>query len=97
MVSFAAARSILRSASARSAAARLASRGSSAKSAPSPFRTSGSKPLPQRTFRSPVEMSSCVETLLPYHTATASALMTSMLSITRCGYGWLPEACNDDA
>ncbi|XP_038681303.1 protein NUCLEAR FUSION DEFECTIVE 6, mitochondrial-like isoform X3 [Tripterygium wilfordii] len=96
MASFAAARSVFRSASARSAAARLASRGSSAKAAPSPFRTPGSKPLPQCTFRFPVEMSSCVETLLPYHTATASSLMTSMLSITRRSCGWLPEAANDD-
>ncbi|XP_038682353.1 protein NUCLEAR FUSION DEFECTIVE 6, mitochondrial-like isoform X2 [Tripterygium wilfordii] len=87
MASFAAARCVLRSASVRSAAARLASRGSSAKAAPSPFRTSGSKPLTHRAFRCPVEMSSCVETLLPYHTATASALMTSMLSITRRSYG----------
>ncbi|KAF5732829.1 hypothetical protein HS088_TW17G00362 [Tripterygium wilfordii] len=91
MASFAAARSILRSASARIAAARLPSWGSSAKAAPSPFRTSGSKSLSQRTFRYPVELSSCVETLLPYHTATASALMTSMLSITRRSHIWFPE------
>ncbi|KAF5732848.1 Nuclear fusion defective 6 isoform 1 [Tripterygium wilfordii] len=91
MASFAAVRSILRYASARSAAARLASRGSSAKVAPLPFRTSGSKSLSQRTFRYPVELSSCVDTLLPYHTATASALMTSMLSIARRSYISFPE------
>ncbi|XP_038680864.1 uncharacterized protein LOC119981794 [Tripterygium wilfordii] len=51
MASFAAARSILRSASARSSAVRHASPGSSAKAAPSPLRTSGSKSLSQRPFR----------------------------------------------
>lgn len=42
-------------------------------------------------WRSPVEMSACAETMLPYHTATSSALMTSMLSISRRSYGWLPD------
>lgn len=41
--------------------------------------------------RNPVEMSFCVESLLPYHTATASALMTSMLSISGQSYGWLSD------
>lgn len=41
--------------------------------------------------RSPVELSCCVETLLPYHTATASALLTSMLSVSQRSYGWTPE------
>ncbi|KAF9598114.1 hypothetical protein IFM89_025350 [Coptis chinensis] len=44
--------------------------------------------------RSPVELSCAVETLLPFHTtiATASALLTSMLTVSRPGLGWLPEA-----
>ncbi|KAJ0016617.1 hypothetical protein Pint_10520 [Pistacia integerrima] len=57
----------------------------------SPFRISKQKPLSHRIFRSPVEMSCCVETLLPFHTATASALLTSMLSVSRRSYGWTPE------
>ena len=42
-------------------------------------------------LRCPVEMSVCLETTHPFHTATASALMTSMLTLSRQGYGWLPE------
>ncbi|XP_057954488.1 protein NUCLEAR FUSION DEFECTIVE 6, mitochondrial-like isoform X2 [Malania oleifera] len=86
-------RSILRSSSVRSAAARVASE---AKAARSSFRVTSKKTLCQRTFRSPVEMSFCLESMLPFHSATASALMTSMLTISCRGYGRLPEACNDD-
>ncbi|KAL5132271.1 Protein NUCLEAR FUSION DEFECTIVE 6, chloroplastic/mitochondrial [Glycine soja] len=89
----AAARSIFRSCSARRAAFRL---GSDAKAARSPFRVASNKPLSQSTLRCPVELSFCVESMLPYHSATASALMTSMLSVSRHSYGWLPEDCNDD-
>ncbi|MFS7945327.1 hypothetical protein Hanom_Chr06g00522991 [Helianthus anomalus] len=59
--------------------------------APSPFRFSTTKSLSYRVFRCPVEMSVCLETMQPFHTAIASALMTSMLLVSRTGYGWLPQ------
>ncbi|XP_052310505.1 protein NUCLEAR FUSION DEFECTIVE 6, mitochondrial isoform X1 [Populus trichocarpa] len=92
MASFTAARSIFRSSAARNAAARLASQSKSKPKAP-PFslNSTANKPVLRR---SPVEMSFAVESMMPYHTVTASALMTSMLSISRCGYGWLPEGAN---
>ncbi|MFS8004365.1 hypothetical protein Hanom_Chr13g01224901 [Helianthus anomalus] len=84
----AAARSVFRSSSVRSAAARASSQ---AKAARSPFRIGTHNSLPNRIFRCPVEMSACLESLQPFHTATASALMTSMLTLSQRGYGWLPE------
>ncbi|OMO76367.1 hypothetical protein CCACVL1_15719 [Corchorus capsularis] len=88
-----AARSVLRSAASRATAAtRLASGPRSIpRPACSPFRISKQSPLSRMISRSPVEMSCCVETLLPYHTATASALLTSMLSVSRRSSGWTPE------
>uniref|UniRef100_A0A0D3ELK3 Uncharacterized protein n=1 Tax=Oryza barthii TaxID=65489 RepID=A0A0D3ELK3_9ORYZ len=41
--------------------------------------------------RSPVELSVCVESLLPLHSATAAARMTSMLAVPGQGLGWLTE------
>ncbi|CAA0808638.1 Protein NUCLEAR FUSION DEFECTIVE 6-chloroplastic/mitochondrial [Striga hermonthica] len=93
-----AARSVLRSSAVRSAAARFASEAKSARSASAsasasaPFRLPSRAPLlAHRVLRNPVELSACLESLQPYHTATASALMTSMLTVSSCGYGWLPE------
>ncbi|XP_019453698.1 PREDICTED: protein NUCLEAR FUSION DEFECTIVE 6, chloroplastic/mitochondrial-like isoform X3 [Lupinus angustifolius] len=89
MASFSAARSIFRSCSATRSTFRAASE---AKSARSPFRMASNKPLSQSqsTFRLPVELSFCVESMMPYHTATATALMNSMLSVSqRRSYAWL--------
>ncbi|CAA0816211.1 Unknown protein [Striga hermonthica] len=85
-----AARSIFRSPAVRSAATRFATEAKSARSAP--FRLPSRAPLlAHRVLRNPVELSACLESMQPYHTATASALMTSMLTVSSCGYGWLPE------
>ncbi|KAL4312202.1 hypothetical protein GQ457_01G041990 [Hibiscus cannabinus] len=62
----------------------------------SPIWISKQNPLSSRVLRLPVELSCCVETVLPYHTATASALLTSMLPVSRRSSGWTPEDCNDD-
>ncbi|XP_054791139.1 protein NUCLEAR FUSION DEFECTIVE 6, mitochondrial-like isoform X1 [Prosopis cineraria] len=88
MASSAAVRSFFRSYSSRSSAFRIASE---ARATRSPFRLPSRKPLSHSTVRCPVELSFCAESMLPYHTVTASALMTSMLSISRRSCGWLPE------
>ncbi|CAH9116638.1 unnamed protein product [Cuscuta europaea] len=88
----AATRSIFRSSVARSAAARIASE---SKSARAPFRIASRSNLAPRIFRCPAELSACAS-LQPYHTATASALMTSMLTVDPRSFGWLSEAVNDD-
>ncbi|XP_071701030.1 protein NUCLEAR FUSION DEFECTIVE 6, mitochondrial-like isoform X2 [Rutidosis leptorrhynchoides] len=84
----AAARSIFRSPAVRSAATRASSQ---AKSARTSFRIGSQNSLSNRIFRCPAEMSACLESLQPFHTATASAVMTSMLTLSQRGYSWLPE------
>ncbi|KAI7741602.1 hypothetical protein M8C21_026531 [Ambrosia artemisiifolia] len=92
----AAARSFFRSSAVRNAAARISAEAKcKAGPTPSPFRSSTTKPMSHRVFRCPVEMSVCLETMQPFHTVTASALMTSMLTVSRTGYGWLPEGVDD--
>ncbi|XP_062095769.1 protein NUCLEAR FUSION DEFECTIVE 6, mitochondrial-like isoform X2 [Humulus lupulus] len=95
MSSFAAARSVLRSATAAgrtSMGSRLAA-GAKSKPSSSPFSIPKQKQsCPSgRTFRSTVETSRCLDSMLPYHTATASALLTSMISVSRRTCGWTLE------
>ncbi|KAK9051689.1 hypothetical protein SSX86_028317 [Deinandra increscens subsp. villosa] len=103
MATAAGARSVFRNASAftsvRSAASRISAgaKPNAASAARSTFRIPSQKPLSHRIFRSPVEMSCVsVESMLPFHTATASALLTSMLSAAPRTCGWSLEDLNDD-
>ncbi|XP_031129910.1 protein NUCLEAR FUSION DEFECTIVE 6, chloroplastic/mitochondrial-like isoform X2 [Ipomoea triloba] len=75
----------------RTAATRAAA-GAKRRTSASPFAIPTQRPLTSRIFRSPVELSCVrVETMLPYHTATASALLNSMLSVAPRCYGWTLE------
>ncbi|KAL5998871.1 hypothetical protein ACLOJK_009819 [Asimina triloba] len=93
------ARSVIRSSTtirnAAAAAAKLSSEAGTSRSSSKTFRFAASAKnpsLPSRfLLRSPVEMSCCIETLLPLHTATSSAVLTSLLSVAGPSYGWLSE------
>ncbi|CAM0152668.1 unnamed protein product [Urochloa decumbens] len=84
----AAARSLLRSSASLLRAAPARSSASSAATRP-PLRRALA--APPRLLRLPVESSFCVESLLPLHSATAGARMTSMLAIPGRGLGWLTQ------
>ncbi|RDX93828.1 hypothetical protein CR513_23867 [Mucuna pruriens] len=75
-----AARCLLRSAASRAAGTANLAAGARPRPARSPFRLPKQTSISNRVFRLPVEASCCVESLLPYHSATASALLNSMLS-----------------
>uniref|UniRef100_A0A7N0R960 Protein NUCLEAR FUSION DEFECTIVE 6, chloroplastic/mitochondrial-like n=1 Tax=Kalanchoe fedtschenkoi TaxID=63787 RepID=A0A7N0R960_KALFE len=90
MSAFVAARSALRSSAVRSAATKLAGGAKPARASPFPLPKQNRRL--HRIFRSPAEMSCVsVESMVPYHTATASALLQSMLCINRSLCGWNPE------
>nr|GME00586.1 protein NUCLEAR FUSION DEFECTIVE 6, chloroplastic/mitochondrial-like isoform X2 [Ipomoea batatas] len=62
------------------------------KTSVSPFHIPTQKPLTARIFRFPLELSCVrVETMLPYHTATACALLNSMLSVAPRSRCWSLE------
>ncbi|KHN24631.1 hypothetical protein glysoja_032275 [Glycine soja] len=56
-----------------------------------PFQLPKQTSISNRVTDLPVEASFCVESMLPYHSATASALLNSMLLVSRHSYGWTPE------
>ncbi|KAL9244489.1 hypothetical protein vseg_018262 [Gypsophila vaccaria] len=96
MATMAAARSVFRSSSARTSAAKFASAAKTSSprsSSSSSFRSPSSANLlsPPRIFRCPAELSACLETMQPFHTVTASALMTSMLAISCRSSSWAPD------
>ncbi|WOK98529.1 hypothetical protein Cni_G07241 [Canna indica] len=88
MIAASAARSLLRAPSLRGAAARFgAARPAFSRAAPYLTRTGAAT----RFLRSPVEATFCIESLLLLHSETASALMTSMFTLSRRSYRWLSE------
>ncbi|RWW03804.1 hypothetical protein GW17_00033001, partial [Ensete ventricosum] len=83
MIVAAARRSLMRSSSLRNpAAARIGASRASLRSPPK-LRPAATPSRILRYLLSPVETIFCVESLLPMHSTTASALMTSMLAVSR--------------
>ncbi|KMS96366.1 hypothetical protein BVRB_9g225760 [Beta vulgaris subsp. vulgaris] len=87
MATISTARSICRSSPFQRLATKLISGVKSSRSVP----RSANNALSRRIFRCPAELSVCVETMQPFHTATASALMTSMLSTSCPCHGWVSD------
>ncbi|XP_020105376.1 protein NUCLEAR FUSION DEFECTIVE 6, chloroplastic/mitochondrial-like [Ananas comosus] len=56
----------------------------------STFARSSRRRLPLTISRLPVELG-CAQSLMPLHSITASALLTSMLSMKPGGWAWLSE------
>ncbi|XP_074586458.1 protein NUCLEAR FUSION DEFECTIVE 6, mitochondrial-like isoform X2 [Curcuma longa] len=93
----AAARSVLRSASLRGRTPRVGVT-PAAPSRPPVRRLPNQRPaVAERYRRSPLAASFCVESLMPLHSATAAALMTSMLGVSHRNYWGLSEAGRGDA
>ncbi|XP_020576424.1 protein NUCLEAR FUSION DEFECTIVE 6, chloroplastic/mitochondrial-like isoform X2 [Phalaenopsis equestris] len=94
MAAATAVRPILRSAAIRNATARFASKTSGARS-PCLIPKLGS--TTPRFLRSSVVSCLCLESVLPMHSATSSALMISLLSISTHDIGFLSKGyANDD-
>ncbi|PKA49293.1 hypothetical protein AXF42_Ash014195 [Apostasia shenzhenica] len=53
-----------------------------------------SRRLPSSIARHPAELS-CVQSLMPLHSVTASSLLTSMLAVKAGSWGWLSEDFGD--
>ncbi|KAF5207167.1 hypothetical protein FRX31_003244 [Thalictrum thalictroides] len=84
-------RSAFRSSSFRSAASKFATKAKPKSTSSSTFGVPKQNPLSSRILRSPVELSCCMDSLMPFHTATSSSLLTSMIAVSRRSC-WLPEA-----
>ncbi|KAL9684856.1 hypothetical protein QQ045_022298 [Rhodiola kirilowii] len=94
MSAFAAARFAYRSVGFRSVASKLS--GGTKPARTSTFSLPKQRPISQRVCRVSLETSSvCLESMMPYHMATASALLNSMLSVNRSLYGLNSEGKDD--
>ncbi|PIA36518.1 hypothetical protein AQUCO_03300004v1 [Aquilegia coerulea] len=88
-------RSAFRSSSFRSAASKFATNAKPKSTTSSPFGLPKQNPsLSSRFLRSPVELSCCVDSLMPFHTATSSALLTSMIAVSRRS-SWLLDGLDE--
>ncbi|KAA0066588.1 protein NUCLEAR FUSION DEFECTIVE 6 [Cucumis melo var. makuwa] len=89
MLSSTVVRAIFRSSSGK--AATLLTVGARAAPTRSPLHIASKQPFSQFTLRIPIEMNFFMESMLLFHSATSSSLMTSKLCVSRHSYGWLSE------